>query len=432
MRTSVFLSLLLVLPYVIIAQTKTPVKKAAPAQIKKTAPAPAPQATHPPEPDYKKLGGIAFMKEPIDTVFARAKKVGKPVFVEIYSPDCHTCQSFMPILAGKKVGDVYNQYFVSKKLDLMQKPTQEWLEKKKLYIPSIPMFLFFDADGNLLHATMTNNGPDEINGRAAAALDPRYRSQQYPDRFAAGERGADFLIEYGLFTKIVKDTTANSRVMEEYAKQQPVTEYANGTNWLVLQKVIMDYTNPIAQHLINNQAAYKQYGEGTAREVAENLLLSSLYSPQAARFAPEKVQQIREQLVKIGVDPKVANARTLMQEVNAYIYQNKTSQAAARMDKHVNEFPLSAPEFLYVAHFFNANSKDGSDVPSTIKWLEKALALPKLEPAEKADLYFELADAYKRGNQAQEALKAANSSLTVAQAAKLNTKKYTEQVDKLK
>lgn len=413
----------------------TPVKTTAPVQkTTVTAPKAAPQpahSTHPPEPDYIKSGGIAFQKD-VDKVFEKAKAEGKAVFIEIYSPDCHTCQSFMPTLASKKVGDIYNQYFVSTKMDLMAKPTQAWLEKKKLYIPSIPMFLFFDADENLLHATMTNNDPDEINGRAGAALSPQYRSQQFPQRFANGERDPNFLIEYGMVTKIIKDTTANSRVMEAYAKLYPVTEYANNTSWLVLQKIIMDFENPIAQHLINNQAAYKQYGVGEARGLAENLLLSALYSPRAAQFSPEKIKKINTQLVKIGVDQKLANARTLLPEINAYFRLKQTTEAAARMDKHITDFPITAPEYIFIARYFNEHSTDTSDVSTIAKWIDKALAIPKITPAEKADLYYELAEAYRRGNRAADALKAARTSLEVAQLGKLDTKRYAEKVDKLK
>lgn len=415
------------LPSYLAAQTKVPVKKAIVPTVQKPA-----SAMHPPEPDYIKLGGVAFLKDPIDNVFAKAKAAGKPVFIEVYSPDCHVCQSFMPTMANKKVGEVYNQAFVSTKLDLMQRSTQEWLEKKKLYVPSLPLFLYFDADGNLLHIAMTNNSVDEVNARAMAALNPQVRSQQFPQRYAAGDRDINFLIEYGLITKIVRDTVANSNVMKDYAKLQPDTEYNNGTNWLVLQKVIMDYTNPIAQYLINNQDAYKQYGETMAKEVAENLLLSALYSPQASRFVPEKVIAIKEQLVKIGIDSKIAIARTLMPEVTAYINHKQMPQAINRMDKHVTDFPLTAPEYLYVVRFFNSRSIDLSDVPFVVKWAEKGLALNKLEAVERADLYYEIAEAYRRSKQLDDARKAAQSSLLAAQTGKINTKRYADKITELK
>jgi len=141
----------------------------------------------------------------------------------------------------------------------------------------------------------------------------------YRQRFEKGERDVNFLIDYGMLAKVTTDTVANIRVMEEYAKLQPANSYANSTNWLVLQKLIMDSENPLAQYLINNQAAYKQYGAPLAHDIAENIIMSSLYCGRAARYEPARVLRIRDQLIKIGVTPQVAANRTLLPEVYAYM-----------------------------------------------------------------------------------------------------------------
>jgi len=117
--------------------------------------------------------GIQFKPESIDQVFLNARRAGKPIFVEIYSPDCHVCQSFMPTLADARVGKFYNEKFVSTKLDLMAKPTQEWLKKQRLYVPSLPLFLYFDPQQNLIHYAMSNNSADEVIRHGTVALDPK-------------------------------------------------------------------------------------------------------------------------------------------------------------------------------------------------------------------------------------------------------------------
>ena len=84
---------------------------------------------------FAQKGGIAFRPESIDQVFVAARKANKPVFVEVYSPTCHVCQSFMPTLADGRVGKFYNGKYISTKVDLMNKVTQAWLSKQKLYVP---------------------------------------------------------------------------------------------------------------------------------------------------------------------------------------------------------------------------------------------------------------------------------------------------------
>ncbi|KAB7727927.1 thioredoxin family protein [Rudanella paleaurantiibacter] len=377
-------------------------------------------------------GGITFRTEPIDGIFATARSAGKPVFVEIYSPTCHVCQSFIPTLADSRVGKFYNGKYVSTKLDIMNKATQAWLTKKKLYVPSLPLFLYFDNKGNLMHLAMSNNSADEVIRHGTQALDPAARGTNFRQRFANGDRNGNFLIDYGMFAKVTTDTVTNIRVMEEYARQQPANQLASQTNWLVTQKLVMDMDNPLAQNLINNIGQYKAYGAQEPRNVAENILMSTLYSGRGAQFPINKIMQVRDGLVRIGIDPKVAANRTLLPEVNAHFRARQTAKAVARMDSQATNFPLSVAEYLYISRLFNKQSPDPSDVPTVTKWINKALSTNKATIQEQADLYYELAQAQHRANKDAEARKAAQKALELAKAARIDTKRNVQQLADLK
>lgn len=381
---------------------------------------------------FAQKGGIAFRPEPIDQVFAAARKANKPVFVEIYSPTCHICQSFMPTLADSRVGKFYNSKYVSTKVDLMSKETQAWLTKRKLYVPSLPLFLYFDPQQNLMHMVMSNNSADEVIRHGTQALDPIGRSLNFRQRFANGDRSPNFLIDYAMFGKVTTDTLANLKAMEEYARQQPANQLASQTNWLVLQKLVMDMDNPLAQNLINNLRQYKAYGVNETRTVAENILMSTLFSGRGAQFPAAKIMQVRTGLVKIGIDQKVAANRTLLPEVNAYFRAKQTGKAVARMDAQVTNFPLSAPEYVYISRLFNKQSPDPSDVPTVVKWIGKALATNKATLPEQADLYYELAAAHQRAGKTPDAQKAAQKALELAKAAKIDTKRNVKQLAEMK
>lgn len=381
---------------------------------------------------FAQKGGITFRAEPIDQVFAAARKANKPVFVEIYSPTCHICQSFMPTLADSRVGKFYNGKYLSTKVDLMSKETQAWLTKRKLYVPSLPLFLYFDPQQNLMHMVMSNNSADEVIRHGTQALDPIGRSLNFRQRFAKGDRNPNFLIDYAMFGKVTTDTLANLKAMEEYARQQPVGQLASQTNWLVLQKLVMDMDNPLAQNLINNLGQYKAYGVNETRTVAENILMSTLFSGRGAQFPAAKIMQVRTGLVKIGIDQKVAANRTLLPEVNAYFRAKQTDKAVARMDAQTTNFPLSVPEYVYISRLFNKQSPDPSDVPTVVKWIGKALATNKATLPEQADLYYELATAHHRAGKDAEAQKAAQKALEIAKIAKIDTKRNVKQLAELK
>lgn len=431
--TRLFVGISLMIACPVLAQQ--PAKKPAPTKtIVKTVPA-KPAASHQGDMHIKP-GGISFSKLPIEQVFEQAKQQNKPIFVEIYSPSCHVCQSFIPILSEKKVGTFYNQTFVNARLPLEEKATQTWLEKQKVYIPSLPMFLYFTPDGKIAHVGSTNPAADDVINIGTVAANPTYQGSNYAARYQNGERDPNFLIDYGYFSKITRDTTTNIRVLEDYVKQQPADFYGSQTAYLVLFKLMMDVDNPLTQHLINNVGLYKKYENPTANlpapiNLADGLIMSSLFSPRGNGYSSEKVKQIRQMMVKIGVDPRLAANRTVIPEINAYFREKTTASAVARLDSLVEQNKLSIPEYSFIANYFNSKSPDVVDAPSLIRWIDKALAVAKPTPAQQAELQAERAEAFRRIGQKDNARSAAQKALVLAQTAKADTKRYKDLIEKM-
>ncbi|GAB3496100.1 hypothetical protein GCM10027341_14370 [Spirosoma knui] len=360
--------------------------------------------------------GIQFREGAVEKVFQEARRTGKPVFIEIFSPTCHVCQSFMPTLADARVGKFYNSKFISTKLDIGLPSTRAFLDSRRLFVPSLPLFLYFDPQQNLVHFAMSNNSTDEVIRHGTNALNPQTRSQTMKSRYQQGERSANFLIDYAMYGRVTKDTAANIAAMNDYARQQSPATFANQTNWLALQKIVLDYENPMFQYMLSHLDIYrKAYGAQPSQQVAENILMSSLYSSRGAQYPATKIVQIRQDLTKIGIDARVAANRTLLPEVNAYFRARQTAKAVERMDSQVSSNQFSVPEYIYISRLFNRSSPDAVDAPTVVKWVNKALAL-KPSPKEQADLYAELANAYRRSGKADDAQKAAQKSKELAQA----------------
>lgn len=380
-----------------------------------------------------KSGGIQFKSTPIAGLFQEARRTGKPVFVEIFSPTCHVCQSFVPILADSRVGRFYNDKFLSTKLDIALPSTQQFLTSQRLFVPSLPLFLYFDPQQNMVHFAMSNNSVDEVIRQGTMALNPQTRSQNMKSRYQQGERAANFLIDYAMLCRVTKDTASGIAAMNDYAKSQSAASYASQTNYLALQKLVLDFENPMAQYMIDNLSKYKRYDNEniTSHNVAENIIMSSLYSSRGAQYPVSKVLDVKQDLVKIGVDPKQAANRTLLPEVNAYFRAKQTAKAAERMDNQVNANQLSVPEYIYIAHLFNRSSPDASDVPTVVKWTAKGLAM-RPPAKEQSDLYYEQAEAYRRAGKAADARTAAQKSMDLARTSGISTTRNTEQLSRLK
>jgi len=376
-------------------------------------------------------GGVQFRGGPMNSLLEAARKANKPLFIEIYSPTSHVCQSFIPIFEEKRVGTFYNSKFISGKLDIANRETVAFLEKNKLYIPALPFFLYYSPQGKLVHVAQSNNIADEVIRHGTDALSPASQSLGMRQRYEKGERSSNFLIDYGLYAKVTRDTATNIRVMNDYVRQIPANSYASQTNWLVLQKLIMDVDNPLFQYMLGHLDQYLKYGADQVRSTAENILMSSLYSSRGSQYPVAKILAIRDGLQKIGIDPKVAANRTLLPEIYAYFRADQSGRAASRMDSHSNQSSFTLPEYLYVIRLFNGRSPDAADAPTVVNWTNKALTLARL-PKEQADVYYEQAEAYHRAGKSADALRAAQKALELARAAQMDTRRNTLQLDRLK
>ncbi len=196
--------------------------------------------------------GVQFRQTSLEKTFQEARRAGKPVFVEVFSPTCHVCQSFVPTLADARVGKFYNDKFISTKVDIGQPATRQFLEKNRLFVPSFPLFLYFDPQQNLVHFAMSTNSTDEVIRHGTNALNPQARSQSMKARYQQGERSSGFLIDYAMYGRVTKDTAVNMAAMNDYARQQQPNTYANQTNWLALQKLVLDYENPMFQYMLGH------------------------------------------------------------------------------------------------------------------------------------------------------------------------------------
>jgi len=341
--------------------------------------------------------GINFVYKDIRQAFALARAQRKMVLVEVYSKSCSHCAAFEPIFKEKAVGDFYNQNFINYRLEVSSDDVRQFLAPKKIFAPSLPLFLFFDANETLQHFAIVNSTAAELVREGKEALTPNARAGNFRNRYAAGERSNDFLFDLAMFCRIVCDTTLNIKIMEEYARRTPANTYTDKTNWLVVQKLLMDVENPMAKHLIDNYAVYKKkYPSQEVNFAAENLLMSSLYSSRGNRYDAAKIQEIRKGLAKIGIGAEAANARTLLPEINYYFRNRQTAKAVARTEEYFNNTNAQLADYKYIIGLFNQRAIDNSYVPSLNKWVTKALNMTPPNSPDAQVLKQELAKAQAR------------------------------------
>ena len=100
---------------------------------------------------------VRFSDKNLDAVREEAVQQNKLVFIDLYATWCGPCKSMeRDVFSQAKVGDFMAEHFVAAKYDI-EKPTGSALAKK-YGVRSIPTFLIFDTEGELL-AQITGGMP---------------------------------------------------------------------------------------------------------------------------------------------------------------------------------------------------------------------------------------------------------------------------------
>ena len=318
--------------------------------------------------------GTAFLQTGnLRTVFELAKAQNKNVFLEVYAPTCHVCNAFKPTFELPQVGNYYNQNFISYKLDITTPEGTAFLNKQGLYILSTPTLLFFDKEVKLMHISIlgeNNNSGQVLIEAGTKALNPSQRTSAYKPSYRSGNREINFLIEYGLISRVMRDTVDNISAMNAYAKKIPKS-YGNNTNFLLLQKVIIDDENEIFKAMINNlNSFYAKNDKKLVNQTAENIIMYSLYSSRGMKYSTTKIKTVRANLAKLGVDKNSIDVRVWREESKAFFRENQPAKAMVVLSKLIG-IKTDKTSYLFLSNWVKSSTSDKNAIALAAKWAAK-------------------------------------------------------------
>lgn len=316
--------------------------------------------------------GTAFLQTGnLRTVFDLAKAQNKNVFLEVYAPTCHVCSAFKPTFELQQVGNYYNQNFISYKLDITTPEGSAFLKKQDLYILSTPTLLFFDKEVKLIHISIlgeNNNSGQVLIEAGTKALNPSQRTSAYKASYRNGNRETNFLIEYGLISRVMRDTIDNMSAMNAYAKKIPKSQYGNNTNFLLLQKVVIDDENEIFKAMMNNlNDFYAKNDKKLVNQTAENIIMYSLYSSRGMRYSTIKINTVRSNLAKLGIDKNSIDGRIWREESKAFFRENQPAKAMVVLNKLIG-VKTDKTSYLFLSNWVKSSTSDKNALATATQW----------------------------------------------------------------
>lgn len=312
--------------------------------------------------------GIDFLQvNSLQEARAAAIKQNKLLFMEIYAPDCHICNSFKGVFTQAAVGALYNKNFVNYQLDIRNPANEMALKQAGIILNATPTFVFFEPKSmKIVQARIfgeKDNTVTMVNGIGSKAANPAEQASQFPKRLAAGEKNPGMLINYAQFARITGDTLANIKAMNAYIALLKPAQYSSQSTFNLMQVALMSHDNRLFDYFIRNLNYYNSiFDPSVVRMVYENIFQITLTSSRAAQLGEAGMMKLKSQMAKTGLDRSSIVRRTWMVESDILFKQRKDTQAMKVIDELINSMPgaLGPKENQFLCDYVKGKTKDAS------------------------------------------------------------------------
>jgi len=251
--------------------------------------------------------GMVFFEGSWAQVLEKAQQENKHVFVDAYTDWCGPCKMMAKnIFPLPEVGSFYNKHFINYKFNMEKGDGKEFA--KAFQVGVYPSYLFFNAEGRLLHRTVGYKQGPQFTADGAAALDTTRQLITNIIKYQSGNREPQLL--YNLALGLSDAGAPDPGIEEAYLKTQTGEELYSVQNY---------------NFLLTNQAGY--------RGKAFRLLLE-----QKQKFA-----------VTAGETEVYAKLSSVLFQALQYAVSNQMPLLKDSILKDINDFPAPYKE-KYIAY----------------------------------------------------------------------------------
>ena len=365
---------------------------------------------------------IIFETGNVASVFEKAKKENKLIFVDAMTSWCGPCKHMAKhVFTNDTVADYYNSHFVNLKLDMEKGDGLDFATKYN--VSCYPNMMFLDANGNVIHRVAgsipvaqfldfakTTNTPEKTFG----ALKTKYES--------AALNESTVLSYINLLMGCCLDPSQKALNYIASVKEEDLLKQ---TNWIVMRDFSYDHESREIKYFLKNQSVFEaKFGKDTVEQKLQQLGKSyfSKYT-RAKEFDEPAYEKAKKEFTAL----KWPHTDDIIFEsdLEAYGRFNKAKYyelAAAEFQKHYNN---NANALNSMAWDFYEQVSDKTLLKSAISMAKRACELNKNNEYAYLDTY--AAVLYKAGEY-KEAEIMANMAITKAKEQKLSADEYKETV----
>lgn len=302
---------------------------------------------------------IQFEKS-LEDAFAKAKTENKLVFIDYFNSECPICKQVNPLLETQEIGDFYNRYFVSYKLDTNEESNEKdwkWLEEKGLHIEGVPKFIFFDKNEEFIHFSGISATSERILEVGNEAINPNKQLSQVPISYQKGQRSINLLYSYSSYALLFNDMELAHKIADELYEIYPKENLNNKTSFLILKNAVFTTNNGFFKHWINNLDKLNDfergYKAGTEKEQIERIIALDLNNNDKL-WTSKELSELRTYM---ELSEYSSNIDMILweKELKAFVNENKISDVNTLFRTILNKNKEDFGSTLYVINHFLKN-----------------------------------------------------------------------------
>lgn len=161
--------------------------------------------------------GIEFFHGTWEEALLKAKEEDKLIFVDAFAQWCGPCKRMAAsTFPDPEVGALFNQHFLSLKIDMEQGMGLEF--RKKFPVNAYPTLFFIDQDQKLIQQSVGAKAPADLIALAQGILSKYDRSTKYEAAYKAGDRSYELVYNY--VAALNKSGKSSTKIANDYLATQ--------------------------------------------------------------------------------------------------------------------------------------------------------------------------------------------------------------------
>ena len=161
--------------------------------------------------------GIEFFHGTWEEAIMKAKEQDKIIFVDAYTTWCGPCKRMAAsTFPDEEVGKLFNQYFLSLKIDMEKEMGMEF--KKKFPVSAYPTLFFIDYDQEVVQKAVGAKSPADLIALAQGIIAKYDKSIKYEAAYKAGDRS--FQLVYDYVAALNKAGKPSVKIANDYLTEQ--------------------------------------------------------------------------------------------------------------------------------------------------------------------------------------------------------------------